>query len=306
MRSAGSVDLGLVGLVQPVGWLSNRLLVGTTRYGGSVIGVDVVARRSVWQRTLDGMVVAEAHISGCVVLVVRPNLVSGPARVFVIRATGPDHSIALDRLLVAAPVPAAEETRAPGLAVDAATNRAYVVGADGLIAEIDLEALTVAYHGGERTLAKVGADRYRQAVSLGNGMLAVTGTDWSTVEVNGGLQGTTTPAGLYLVKAETGAARLLQHDAAAAKVVGRSLLAYGAGYGTVAPKKTGSGLTVYELDGTLRAHLFGAAPVSEVKAYNGLAYVSLPDRSGHIAVVDPAAGRVLRTISRPSLQVLAP
>jgi hypothetical protein len=45
--------------------------------------------------------------------------------------------------------------------------------------------------------------------------------------------------------------------------------------------------------------------VSDVKAQSGLAYVSLPDRTGHIAVLDPAAARVLRTINRPTLQVLA-
>jgi hypothetical protein len=42
-----------------------------------------------------------------------------------------------------------------------------------------------------------------------------------------------------------------------------------------------------------------------VQAAGGLAYVSLRDRSGHIVVIDPAAGRVLRSVTRPSLQVLA-
>ena len=34
----------------------------------------------------------------------------------------------------------------PGLAVDAAANRAFVVSGDGSIAEIELESLTVSYH----------------------------------------------------------------------------------------------------------------------------------------------------------------
>jgi hypothetical protein len=136
-------------------------------------------------------------------------------------------------------------------------------------------------------------------------MLAVTGTDLGTSEVNGVLLGSTTPAGLYLLNAATGAARLLQSNAAAVKVVGRSLLAYGVGYVGSPQQKTGAGVTVYGLDGTLRAHVLGTTPVSDVRAQGGLAYIALPDRSGHIAVLDPAAGRVLRTISRPSLEVLA-
>ena len=73
-------------------------------------------------------------------------------------------------------------------------------------------------------------------------------------------------------------------------------MAFGVGYGSGVPtRQTGSGVTVYGLDGTLRAHFFGTTPVRDVRAQGGLAYVSLPDRSGHIAVIDPAAGRVLRS-----------
>src|SRR4051812_26282006 len=192
MRSAGSLQFGAA--VNLIGWLSNRLLVASKGY--AVVGIDVITRRVLWERPLEPgwYTAAEALAPDRIVLVLRPPIVSGPARVVVIRANGAVRSIELDRLLVAAPVPA-EEVRTPGLAVDPAANRAYVVDADGLIAEVDLDAMTVAYHGGSRTLAKVPSDHYRQSVWLGNDMLAVTGTDWSSSEVNGSTQSVTTPTG---------------------------------------------------------------------------------------------------------------
>ncbi len=313
MRSAGSVQLGYGRFVDlhPLAWLSKRLLVA--RFYGSlgqeVAGIDAVTRRVLWRRSLESStsIVAAAHTADRVVLVVGRMVRSGPAQLLVIRANGAVRSIGLDRIVVASTEAPAEELRTPGLAVDPAANRAYVVDADASFAQVDLDAMTVAYRG-SRTPAKVPADRARQAVWLGNGMLAVTGLDSSVATVDDGMgQFSSTPAGLYLVNAATGAARLLQRDAAAVKLVGRSLVAFGVGYGSGsgADKATGSGVTVYGIDGTPRAHFFGTTPVRDVRAQGGLAYVSLPNRTGHIAVLDPAAARVLRTISRPALQVLA-
>jgi hypothetical protein len=290
--------------LQPVAWLSNRLLVAAAGGSGSIVGIDVATRTIVWQRSFDGDgIVAEARIRDRLVVLVGSFIKSTPARVWVVRAKGPDRSVLLDRLLVAGQT-ATEETHVPGLAVDPVTNTAYVVDDEGLVAEINLDAMTVAYHGAPRAFAKIPGDHYRQAISLGNGMLAVTGWDLSTSEVNGVKQVTLAPTGLYLVNAETGAARLLQRDTAAVKLVGRSLLAF-VPFGTLFRKEAGAGLTLYGLDGTLRAHFFGSLLVGDVKALNGLAYVSLADRTGHIGVLDLAAARVLRTVSRPTLQVLA-
>jgi hypothetical protein len=311
MRSEGSVTLGrrYMGL-HPVAWLSRGLLVAWTGYygaAGSIIGIDAASHHVVWRRSLEDKttVIAGERAGDRLVLLLGRNASSAPARLLVVGANGAVRSIELDRMLVAASGNGADALRAPGLAVDASANRAYVVDADALVAQVDLGAMTVAYSGGSRTLAKVMPGRERQAIWLGAGMLAVTGSDSSTAEVSGVVQFTTTPAGLYLVNVQTGTARLLQRDAAAAKLVGGALVAYGVGYGSGSNKEIGSGVTIYGLDGTLRAHFFGATPVNDVRSQGGLAYVHLPDRTGHIAVIDAASGRVLRTISRPTLQVLA-
>ncbi len=311
MRLEGKVQFGRLADVHPIAWLSERLLVASTGFPGStsaVVGIDARLRKVVWRRPLHGVgVLAEGRARDNVVLVLGASKGSAPASLLLVSAGGRARSVALERVVAGASDGRSAGTLvSPGLAIDASTNRAYVVDADALVAQVDLGAMTVAYHGGGRTFAKVMAGRARQAIWLGNGMLAVTGSDASVSTVEDGMgQFASTPAGLYLVNAATGAARLVQRDAAAATVVGSSLLAFGVGYGSGADKETGSGVTVYGIDGTLRAHFFGTTPVRDVRVQGGLAYVSLPDRTGHIAVVDPASGRVLRTVNRPTLQVLA-
>jgi hypothetical protein len=179
-----------------------------------------------------------------------------------------------------------------------------VVGADEPIAEIDLAAMSVTYHGGSRTLAKAVSGPERAAMWLGNGMVAVAGVDSSvTTDAQGRLRQARTPSGLALIDTRAWTARLLQPDAAAATVVGRSLLAYGTGYDS-AGGITGSGLTIYGLDGTPRLHLFGRTPIWDVRARGGLAYAFVADRDGRVLVVDPVAGRTLASVKKPDIALL--
>jgi hypothetical protein len=134
----------------------------------------------------------------------------------------------------------------------------------------------------------------------------VAGSDaTATIDAAGLLHETITPSGLSLVDTRTGASRAVQADASEVLAAGGSVLAFGTGWDTAAPAPRGSGLSVYDRDGTLRDRLFGAAPISEVHVQAGLAYVTLPDRNGHVAVVAASTGRVLRTLYRPTLRVLA-
>lgn len=66
----------------------------------------------------------------------------------------------------------------------------------------------------------------------------------------------------------------------------------------------GSGLTIYGLDGTRRAHLFGRRPINSVEAHGGLAYVWLPARNGRVVVLDPSSRRLLASVTRPSVVLL--
>jgi hypothetical protein len=145
----------------------------------------------------------------------------------------------------------------------------------------------------------------RHAVWVGNGTLAVTGSDTSTTEIAGGqLRITTTPLGLYLVDVATGSTQLVKRDVASVRLVGRSLIAFGVAEDSTARNATGFGLSVLGLDGTERLHLFGSTPIVEVQSQGGLVYASLRDRSGHVVVVDPDAGRVLANVTRPGVGLL--
>ena len=68
----------------------------------------------------------------------------------------------------------------PGFAVDPQAEQAYVVGGDGTVAQIDLSKMTVSYPYQPRTLAhaeKTLSGPIRQATWLGNGLLAITGSN---------------------------------------------------------------------------------------------------------------------------------
>lgn len=305
LQPAGQVALGRVD-VQLLRWLNARTLL--VRAGGSLVAIDAQTPRVLWRVALGGQLVDWASAGlGTVFLVGPQDGRAAPAQVSVLGTGGMLRTAVVERIYAGsesngAALPIA---RMPGIAVDASGARAWVVGAGEPLAEVDLSALTVAY-ADTRTLAKVMPGPTRHAVALGAGMLAVAGSDaTATMDSAGLLHETVTPSGLTIVDTRTGAARVIQTDASSVLRAGRSLLASGVAWDTAAPASKGSGLTVYALDGTLRARLFGAAPINEVHVQAGLAYVSLPDRNGHVAVVDTATGRVLKELYRPTLRVLA-
>lgn len=304
LQPAGEVALGRVD-VALLGWLSSRTLL--VKAGVSVAAIDAVTPRVLWRRTLGGQLMDSARAGSRAVLLVGPQNGAGPARVVVVGAGGSTRTTVVDRVYagsesVGAALPL---TRSPGIAVDGTANRAWVVGAGEPLAEVDLSAMTVAY-AETRSLAKLLPGPTRSAVALSGGTIAVAGSDaTATMDSAGLLHETVTPSGLTIVDTRTGAARVIQADASSVLRAGTALLASGVAWDTASPAAKGSGLTVYALDGTLRARLFGAAPISELHVQAGLAYVSLPDRNGHVAVVDTATGRVLKELYRPTLRVLA-
>ncbi len=299
LRLAGSVGFGRLE-VRPLMWLSGRILLAQA--GASVAGIDGRTAKVLWRKALSGTLLDVAPDGARAVLLIGAGQTLAPARVGLIGAGGSLRTTVVDRVYAGWE---AARIRSPGLAVDELANRAWVVGADEPVAEIDLSAMTVGYTV-SRPLAKVAPGPTRHALSLGAGRLAVVGTDGSiTRDAFGNVtRETLTPSGLVLVDTGSGAARMVQRDAAAAVMTGGSLFAFGTGWDTATSDASGAGVTVYALDGTQRAHLFGTTPITEVQTQAGLAYVTLPDRLGHIAVVDGATGSVLRTVSRPTLRVL--
>ncbi len=178
MRTTGNLALRS-GPPGAVTWLRANRLLATGRKAVSV--VDPQGLRVVRRTMLPGVVDGDAARLPDGLALPLGQDVNGfaPAKVAVVDAEGHVRSVTLDRISIGLyHADGQYEVRRPGFAVDPATRRAFVVGSDYTIAEVDLRSLVVSYHGGaSRSLAKVLPGPVRNARWLGNGLLAVGGID---------------------------------------------------------------------------------------------------------------------------------
>jgi hypothetical protein len=198
----------------------------------------------------------------------------------------------------------------PGLAVDPQGEQAYVVGGDGVVARIDLPALTVSYPYQPRTPAhaeKTLSGATRQAIWLGGGLLAITGSNGHAwLDPSHGYQETSTPAGLTILDTRTWTAHTIDSGTSTATFAYGLLLASGVQWDTTsstsATDPNGDGLSAYTVAGSKVFHALGTAAVPSMLAADGLAYAwQYPKRANGSAtttVVDLATGSVLRTVSQ--------
>jgi hypothetical protein len=181
--------------------------------------------------------------------------------------------------------------RSPGLAVDRAGNRAFIVGEGEPVAEVDLASGAVSYH----PLALRVPARAAKSISgptlsaewLGNGLLAVTGT------IYGGIDESThlirqTPVGLRIV--DTGTWSVRTSDPAVSWIVrsGPWLVA----------TPNGGGLRWFDLHGTPRGQLFGTRRVGD-RALLGSRMLVRAGAEPRTLLVDLAAGRVVGAAPPP-------
>jgi hypothetical protein len=177
----------------------------------------------------------------------------------------------------------------PGLAVDPAGRKAYVIAAGAPLAEVDLENLAVAYHELSEPAsalrrvrdwlepaahAKSADGPVRRATWLGNGALAVFGFDqrgW--IDDQGKAQTRTTAAGVRIVDVGTWSVRTLDPAATAATAADDVLLTTGHFYDSTTGEYGGIGLRAYGADGSRRYHVLGTASV-DVQAVGERAVVS--------------------------------
>jgi hypothetical protein len=177
MRVLGTVRLGTK--FHPVGmtWLrANRLLAVV---GNVVVVVDPTHLRVVRKARVPGIVRdALPTPDGLAVLLGQDVNGFAPAKVAAVDGEGRVRAVTIDRITVGFQRNGdAYEVRQAGLAVDPAARRAFVVGGDGMIAEVDLRSPAVSYHGSTRSLAKELPGPQWTARWLGNGLLAVSGSD---------------------------------------------------------------------------------------------------------------------------------
>lgn len=246
-----------------------------------------------------------------------------PARLAVVDSEGTVRLRAVERILAGTVVDAASaEYRArtiqPGLAVDPDGRRAFVVPASGPVAEVDLVTLDVSYHELDapsmlgRLLrwltpaaqAKVMEGPVREARWLGDGMLAVSGTDHSVETGTGGSERfLQTPAGVRLVDTRSWTSRLLEPEASGLAVGAGLVVAQGGRWDSKEERGYGPGLRAFGLDGKERWRLH-AGEYRWMDTAGSVGYVHI---AGDMAdVVDLAAGAVVsRVVRDPFPQLLA-
>jgi hypothetical protein len=310
MRRLGSVTTRN-GQIHAMAWLTPSRIVGVEVTAMFV--VDPVARRLVSARPTDGQVLTVARTRAALVMLLAPEERIGTARLATLAADGTYRTVELSQIRAGFRSPEVEgppgQRRVPGLAIESAGGRAFVVGAGEPIAGIDLRQLRVSYHEPARPISLVGRLRnwlepraeakgpllgsVRRAVSLGNGLLAVTGEDGRP-----GRDGVVThAAGLSVVDTRTWKVETVQRSATAATMVGGTLLASAAGY----PELEGIGLRGYDVDGDQRFHLFGRRAVSVLGRLDGRVFVG---DGGATYAVDARTGRVARIVRQvPELLV---
>jgi hypothetical protein len=252
-------------------------LVGSCCIGGGwVAAIDPERGRVLVERTVPGFVRGHARLPDRLVLLLAPASI-GPASLAVAGADARLRTAALPETLAGSRrVPGHDyrmEIRTPGLAVDPEARRAYVLGADEPVAEVDLRALRVTYHvvDRRRTLhvrTKDVRGPYRTAAWVGDGVLAFTG--W-----NGRARGRFDPVGVHLIDTRSWQQRTLAPDAQRFEIGDGMLLV---------PIQTG--LAVFGPDGTTRLHVPGR--FTWAQAVNGRAYAWRRDDS--VLVVDLATG----------------
>ena len=174
----------------------------------------------------------------------------------------------------------------PGLAVGA--GRAFIVSAGTTVAEVSLDNLGVTYHSASHPVSLLGRFRswlepaadakliegpQRKAIWLGEGLVAVTGFDYSG--------STGQPAGLSLLDTDDWSLREIDEEAGDAVRVGDTLVAFGADRGLVG----------YDLIGREVFHVLDDREVDLVETARGLLYVL--GRGERRVVVDAATGHIV-------------
>jgi hypothetical protein len=306
MRLTGSVRLGpdpglTTGYVDPlalVSWIAaDTVVVIRLRANRSLelVGVDA-ARRSVrWRKPFTGSVLASVPAGGELVLLVgEENRIVSP-RLVAVGADGRVRSARLGRLRAGwswdrKVNPPIAETKRPGLAVDETTRTAYVAAPSGLVAEIALDGLHVRYHSLRGTFAKYQSGAVRQAVSLGRGVLAVSGSNSTVEKSDGKLYQVVRASGLELVDTHSGMTRLIDATATSVALWRGGLVSAGRTWDSRVSSQPGGGLTIFDREGAPNARLFAGSAVSLVGVHGDLAYAYVGDDR---VTVDLAAGLVV-------------
>jgi hypothetical protein len=333
LATVRSLRLARSGTVQRIDWLgaSSVVVLHAYRDGTRIVWLDATGR--VTKRARLGVFPFAAAAGGGRLVALLPPRKGGfgAARLAIAGANGKLRVVRLPGIRVGSTVPRAGtvfQRVVPGLALDAAGGHAYVVGTEGVAADVDLRSLAVATHtlGRARSLAaRLGGwlvpEAEAKAVSgptlaarwLGSGLVAVAGTSYRATLGKDGDTQSATPLGLRIVDVRTWTERTVDADADGFAVADGALLAYGVrsewrSNSPASSSLSGMGVAGYGPDGSLRFRLLPARPIEYVQANGSRAYGWLVDAgtAWHLVVLDAAAGAVERelTLARPTRLLL--
>ena len=201
MRSLQTLELGAGEFVERLHWARPDLLLASV--GGlpsHVVAVDPTAGKVVSSKSLEGVMLTSQPAGETVVFLVAPAEGIGRARLALFDGSTVS-SVELDGIEAGYESEGedSEDFRThqqiPGLAVDPSGTRALVVPAGKRAAEVDLATMQVSYHDLSQPVSLLGRLRDwlepaaeaklidgpgRSAVWLPNGLVAVSGVDYST------------------------------------------------------------------------------------------------------------------------------
>jgi hypothetical protein len=332
-RSLGTMTLpgprpsgygGASGLV----WTSPRRLVvlsGADYMRAEPIVIDPIARRVVHRSGWRGPPLQSATGGGLLVVLAAPSHgpKPGPARLVAYDARGRLRALRLERIMAGSsdwgPGPARDLT--PGLAVDRAGRRAYVVAAEAsLVAEVDLRAWRVAYHEPTEPVTAWGRLRdlleppvhakgppvdaaWREVKVLPNGAIAVTGDNWPPVESRH--HPLAVPFGVHLIDPRSWTVRTLDDESEDFALAGGTLLSRR--WSIDDDSLEGIGVRAYDSAGDLRFAQFAGADTIVRGAAGRHAYVEVKrDGRRAIHVLDLESGQTVRVLPWREIRVLSP
>jgi hypothetical protein len=311
MRPLTKLPIG-GGEITALAWLRfDRLLA--LRYGCdasefSLAVVDPVAGRILKIVPIEGDVFRLARTASELVALVALRDAIAPSRLLVFDMDG----VVRARTLEAIPAGTQrgpediENYALPGLAVDG--QRAFVVPAAGLVAEVDLATLACTYRTlvGRALTARLKASEgwSRRALWLGDGLLAVSGKDEEVFSrPQGGVNMRDRSAGVFVIDTRSWNVRMLDPDGDFFVRADRLLYVTRIGWDSSTRKVTAMGVAAYDFDGGKRFHVVPHAVAHLELVYRGHAYVGFEFSRGPYLIIDVDSGHVVgkRTSRLPQL-----
>jgi hypothetical protein len=324
MKEVGYMRLGGTGWVTHLHWSRGTFFaIVQSDTTSAVLGVDPIGLQVAQRHRLQRAILAVEDGIGGIVLVTAPRASVGPVELAVVGGKGMS-SVPVPGVVGGSEMESGSDGfRArqvtPGLAIDRAGRRAFIVTAGDRVAEVSLSNLAVEYHSLLEPVSLLGRLRnwlepsaeakliegpQRKAAWIGDGVIAVTGADYRTVtDANGEPDVHVRAAGLKLIDTQNWSVRVIDEETSDFSVLDSTLLAFGdTSWGD--PTAKGIGLAGYDFAGRELFHLLPGRQVGWVETSGDLAYIVVDERRR--IVVDALSGRMLaRAVLTKSLSVLA-